>query len=171
MTKIHSGAAAVVCALAACACGESDLAVPEEDSVSWGSCPVGFAGECATLEVPIDWSDPASKTIGVLASRYRSPQTATRDLWLLAGGPGSSGASFTSLLADLAQGLPGTNLYVMEQRGIGASAKLDCPGAVAVDSPLGQGIAPDEWPSCLEEVQQRQQTSSSSSRPARRLGT
>ncbi|MFE9018707.1 alpha/beta hydrolase [Streptomyces sp. NPDC007808] len=61
--------------------------------------------ECATVSVPMDYSDPGGRSIDVAVSRIRSEDPSARRgvLLLIAGGPG--GASLDEL-SDKARGLP-----------------------------------------------------------------
>jgi pimeloyl-ACP methyl ester carboxylesterase len=145
-------ALAAVMALGAC----SDDGGPDDPPVlSWGACPPGFETECARVPVPLDWDAPDSAHIEVLISRRPAPvQPARAQLWLVTGGPGNSAYHFASqgILAQLADGLPDTDVYVMEHRGIGYSTQLTCPVQQAESSPGGPEVTADEIPACAQHV-------------------
>lgn len=139
------GAVAVIAALVACTGGAGAAApptvqptsvagVPPAAGLVWGPCTseVGIdpAFQCSSLNVPLDYANPAGPTIpmGVI----RLPATSTRAGALLVnpGGPGSSGvemaidsgAAIDSLLA-----LDGTfDIVGFDPRGVGRSAQISC---------------------------------------------
>src|SRR5262249_40088018 len=73
-----------------------------------GACETGYADECALLDVPLDHANPSGETISFHIARHRAKGTATRQLWMLAGGPGQAGSVFTPVLDDLAERMPDT---------------------------------------------------------------
>ncbi|MEM9455280.1 MAG: alpha/beta hydrolase [Myxococcota bacterium] len=82
---------------------------------------------CAGIEVPLDWDDPQGESIVIAA--FKIPTTADvrrGQMWLLAGGPGSSGLPFlgaTSLTEVLTEA--GWDVLVPAHRGT-FSPLLDC---------------------------------------------
>jgi pimeloyl-ACP methyl ester carboxylesterase len=62
-------------------------------AVSWAPCDSDPVEECATIQVPVDWSDAHSKTLDLAVGRLRALDTAHRRGVLFAnpGGPGASG--------------------------------------------------------------------------------
>jgi pimeloyl-ACP methyl ester carboxylesterase len=94
------------------------------------ACTIAVSGYCGDLTVPLNWLVPADGTISI---RYqwipasgvaRSAQTIVAE----EGGPGYSttgtGADYVQLFAPL---LRTHNLLMMDQRGTGGSAVVDCP--------------------------------------------
>lgn len=73
------------------------------------------------------------------------------EIWLVAGGPGESGASFYPLLPVLRRAFPDRDLIVPDHRGTGFSTKL-CPAEEAVDSPDGIALAGAEWGPCIGAI-------------------
>ncbi|HBM73424.1 MAG TPA: alpha/beta hydrolase, partial [Erythrobacter sp.] len=49
--------------------------------------------QCAQLAVPLDHGAPATGTIDLFVRKFPARGAATGELWLIAGGPGESGAS------------------------------------------------------------------------------
>ncbi|WP_423462078.1 alpha/beta hydrolase [Promicromonospora sp. MS192] len=104
----------------------------------WGECPAEVAAEalpyvlsCATVSVPLDYSDPDGQQIDLEISRLASTDPAERRgiLLLNPGGPGGSGLTQPTLLAS--QGLPDSvlsayDLIGMDTRGVGHSTRVDC---------------------------------------------
>ncbi|PIB94518.1 peptidase S33 family protein [Caulobacter sp. FWC2] len=68
--------------------------------------------------------------------------------WLIAGGPGESGASFYPLLKTFRAALPGYDLIIPDHRGAGFSTRL-CPTEESPDSPGGAALRGAEWATCL----------------------
>ncbi|WP_402718258.1 alpha/beta fold hydrolase [Janthinobacterium rivuli] len=69
-------------------------------------------------------------------------------LWLVAGGPGESGASFYSLLPTLRRSFPGFEFLIPDHRGTGHSSRL-CKAEESEQSPGGRALAGAEWGSCF----------------------
>src|SRR5262245_47050770 len=68
-------------------------------TASFGACAPGYPAECAFLDVPLDHARPDGETIKLHIARQRAPSgKATKQLWLLAGGPGQSDDVFTPFL-------------------------------------------------------------------------
>lgn len=109
------------------------------DSVlGWEPCPEGTASgpyaqllECATVSVPLDYTDPDGPQIDIAISRLASTNPAERRGVLLTnpGGPGGPGLSLPADLAAL--GMPVSvldryDIIGMDPRGIGRSAPVSC---------------------------------------------
>ncbi|EYR62509.1 proteinase [Actinotalea ferrariae CF5-4] len=104
--------------------------------LSWSECGAGL--ECATVQAPMDWDDPAAATIE-LALR-RAPATGGPDqrigsLLVNPGGPGSSGADFVEYARDVfSERLVGAfDLVGFDPRGVGASSAVSCGDPAEVD--------------------------------------
>lgn len=72
-------------------------------------------------------------------------------LWLVAGGPGESGASFYSLLPTLRRSFPGFEFLIPDHRGTGHSSRL-CKVEESEQSPGGRALAGAEWGSCFAGI-------------------
>ena len=120
--------------------------------IVWGPCPEGFANECATVKVPLDWSKPEGETIDVFVARQRAGVDGAPMLWLLQGGPGGSVDAFTPLLPELTARLPGFDFYAFEHRGVGHSTRLGCPTYEKASSDAGTAVTFAEWPDCVAEL-------------------
>lgn len=72
-------------------------------------------------------------------------------LWLVAGGPGESGASFYSLLPALRRSFPGFEFLIPDHRGTGHSSRL-CKVEESEQSPGGRALAGAEWASCFKGI-------------------
>ncbi len=157
----------VVVLFLACACGSSsDPADPRADAappapeleVTWSPCPVltdgtGLGAECADITVPADWSDPGREdTLTLFLKRVETPG-ATKQVWMLNGGPGASGADFDSLAEMLVEEHPELAFYLLDHRGTGRSTRLGCPEQEADDSPHGRAISAGERAACVAAVE------------------
>jgi len=110
--------------------------------------------ECAELEVPLDWDEPAGRTITIDVRRLPSPSPTVTDLFLLNGGPGGSAAGFERLMRSLSPSWRDVRPVLVDARGAGRSTRLGC-SAEAADSPGSVSILTEEWESCLADVQSR----------------
>lgn len=115
---------------------------PTEDpaaQVRWGACPEGVEDpasgparlQCATVPVPLNYSEPDGERIEIMISRLASGNPGKRRgvLLLNPGGPGGSGLDQPAFLA--AQGLPADvlesyDVIGMDTRGVGHSAAVSC---------------------------------------------
>ena len=86
--------------------------------------------ECATFDVPADPADPDGDTLALFVARIPAltPEPAADAVTIINGGPG---ASSVSLYVDLEGALSALrrnrDVIVVDQRGTGRSAPLDCP--------------------------------------------
>lgn len=148
----------VACALALVGCADPNRRPQGDGPIAWEPCALRHDGkgqptQCATTGMPLVWDDPDGPSIELFAQRHLRRGGASRVLWMLAGGPGQTGAVYESYVKDLARSLPDTDLYVFEHRGVGRSTRLGCPEQEHPDSDEGVDISSDEWPACLDAVQ------------------
>ncbi|MEV4336213.1 alpha/beta hydrolase [Streptomyces sp. NPDC049590] len=105
----------------------------------------GGAWRCATLKVPLDWSHPDGKTIGV--SLIRSRATGGDRIGALLfnfGGPGGSGVSTMPYFASAVSGLHQRyDLVSWDPRGVGESAGVRCRGDRETDAAESVDATPD----------------------------
>ena len=87
-----------------------------------------------------------------LVKRYRQRSSPRGQLWLLNGGPGGSGADFEAVWYLFVAMAPDLELYFIDHRGTGRSARLGCPGAEATWSEGSETIVDEEWSECRDEV-------------------
>ena len=84
--------------------------------------------ECANVDVPLDWGRPEGRRANVFVKRVRGSAPGPHaQMWLLQGGPGSSGQSLTSLASVLVKEDPRFDVYIPDHRGTGRSTHLECP--------------------------------------------
>lgn len=89
---------------------------------------VSVWGYCDVLPIPLDWHDPSAGTIGIRYQWYPAEASpTTKTIVALEGGPGfpatGSGVAYTRLFDPL---LTDYNLLMMDERGTGASAPIEC---------------------------------------------
>lgn len=110
----------------------------------------GLAGSlCAVSPVPLGPNDPEAGAVNIFIRKFPSASgTTTGQIWLVAGGPGESGASFYPFLDTLRAAFPNRDLIIPDHRGTGYSTRL-CPVEEAPDSQGGHALAGAEWGSCI----------------------
>lgn len=128
------------------------------ESFTWAPCPEELGGarvDCTQVEVPQSWAaeDDPERT-SILLRRRTATENSRGRLWTLDGGPGFAGDAFFDPVFTELVDTAGLDLYVPSHRGsLGASA-LACPGAQASSSAEGARVTPEEWPSCLKELEE-----------------
>jgi pimeloyl-ACP methyl ester carboxylesterase len=124
----------------------------------WAPCPLyvdqpnGPTAECARFEVPLRWSEPGGPSIEVFVQRLRGDGPVRGQLWLLEGGPGGSGADFDEWMEELHALDPSLDLYAVDHRGVGRSARLGCPALETASSEWGISVAPSEAAQCRDAL-------------------
>ncbi len=113
--------------------------------LTWSSCQ---GGECATLEVPIDYAQPQGSTIKLALLRVKAKSTSGRlgSLVVNPGGPGGSGVEYASY-ANQIVGAPVRAAYDIvgfDPRGVGESEPIDCLDDAGLDAFLGMDPTPDD---------------------------
>lgn len=110
----------------------------------------GLAGSfCATSQMLLRPADPDAGTVDLFVRKIPSTSgRATGQVWLIAGGPGESGASFYPFLDRFRAAFPDRDLMIPDHRGTGYSTR-HCPAEEAADSPGGRSLAGAEWGSCI----------------------
>ncbi|PJN40082.1 hypothetical protein CG747_13435 [Streptomyces sp. CB02959] len=118
--------------------------------ISWGACPKAEPpapapsprAECATVEVPVDWSKPEGPKVGIFVARHRATDPARRIGVLMSnpGGPGASGADDALYADDPVEGydpamLQRFDMVGFDPRGIGRSQSADCDETIAASIP------------------------------------
>ena len=110
----------------------------------------GLSGSlCTVSHMPLRPNDPETGGVDLFIRKFPSVSgTTTGEVWLIAGGPGESGASFYPFLDTFRRAFPDRDLIVPDHRGTGYSTRL-CPAEEAAESPAGQSLTGDEWGSCI----------------------
>lgn len=123
---------------------------PCQDSADGPALPGSL---CAMARVPLHPAGSSvddGEAIDLFLRKFPVTDPAQRrgEVWLVAGGPGESGASFYPLLDSYRKAFAGYDLVVPDHRGTGYSTKL-CPEQEAPDSPDGMALAGKEWGPCI----------------------
>src|SRR5450759_4099958 len=123
---------------------------PSPSQLTWTDCGGGF--QCATVQVPLDYSHPNSDMIGIAINRKPATNPANRigSLLINPGGPGASGLQFVrddvSSLTALNQRF---DLIGFDPRGVGQSSPVHCLDAA-------QEAAYNALDSVLDDPQEKQ---------------
>lgn len=135
-------ATVIMVGAAACSPSSSDAHPPD-----WQPCAENDHVQCATVTVPIDWSEPAGATLDLAVARMSATDPAHRigTLMVLPGGPGTSGVD---QLADPSPSAPTFSadirarfdLVSLDPRGVGRSHPLRCDEGLAHTFP---NLVPD----------------------------
>ena len=94
--------------------------------LAWGECDDPSITECATLAVPLDWSDVDGATIELALGRQRALREPIGPLLMNPGGPGASGLEFLSYSPVSSQVRDRFDLVSWDPRGVGASTAVTC---------------------------------------------
>jgi pimeloyl-ACP methyl ester carboxylesterase len=142
----------------------TSVAVPGNDTslkrfydqpLDWSDC--GDGAQCATIEVPLDYSRPDGKTIALALLKVPATGNAQGSLLVNPGGPGVRGTEYARN-ADSYFTQPVRNSFDIvgwDPRGVGKSSAVDCLS----NSELDQLIAADGTPDTPAEVRQLRQLS------------
>ena len=105
----------------------SPSALPSPSKLTWTSCGGGF--QCATVQVPLDYSKPDGDKIGIAINRKPATDPSQRIGSVLTnpGGPGASGIDFLRSEAGIMTNLNRRfDLIGFDPRGIGQSSPVRC---------------------------------------------
>lgn len=114
--------------------------------LDWEKCS---GGQCAWLEVPVDYDDPAGETIRLAVLKV--PANARSRLGSLVvnpGGPGASGVDYARAVnfgAVVSQPVRRAyDIVGFDPRGVGRSSPIVCLSGSAMDAWIGQDPTPDD---------------------------
>jgi pimeloyl-ACP methyl ester carboxylesterase len=126
--------------------------VPWTLTVDWSPCTeYKTPTECAAVEVPLDWDDPAGPRIQVYVRRLVG--TRPGQLWLLQGGPGLDSHFMASAYGPRFRDGSEMDVYVIDHRGTGKSTALACPGITDSMGCVEKADAP-AWQECAATLSQ-----------------
>jgi pimeloyl-ACP methyl ester carboxylesterase len=113
----------------------SSKAAPSVPKISWSPCyrDFGFPFECATVQVPLDYSNPGAATISIAVVRLPAGDPAHRigSIFFNPGGPGGSGVDFLLFAGPYVytqEVRDRFDLIGFDPRGIARSTALRCFG-------------------------------------------
>ncbi|MDN5715927.1 MAG: alpha/beta hydrolase [Janibacter sp.] len=115
-----------------------------EQELEWGDCERG-SGECAQLEVPIDYEDPEGETIEIAVLRMKAKKEAAASLVVNPGGPGGSGVDYAAAADYVVSEQIRRNFDVVgfDPRGVARSSPVDCLSDEDMDDYLAKDPTPD----------------------------
>jgi pimeloyl-ACP methyl ester carboxylesterase len=115
--------------------------------IRWAACrggagPAGY--QCATLQVPLDYADPAQGTIGIALDRHPATGHAIGSLVTNPGGPGVSGVDYLpSLVGELPAAMTERfDIVGFDPRGVGRSDPVTCGTGPQLDRELSVDPGP-----------------------------
>ena len=130
----------------------------DASTLTWSACHGNF--QCATLKVPIDYTNASLGQFDIAVIRYRDPSQHNRigSLVINPGGPGSSGVEY-ALNAEYIVNpavLERYDIVGFDPRGIGASTPISCLSAAEQDAMMASDPKPDndaEYAQALKDTQ------------------
>ena len=130
----------------------------ENTEVNWFPCSFHEGeddneGECAAVEVPLDWRNDDGQVFTTYVKRRLAEGESEGQLWFLHGGPGGSGViGLPKLLEGVQQDYPELDVYTLDARGTGYSDYLECPRQESDLSAGGTQITLGELGSCIAHL-------------------
>lgn len=103
------------------------------------------------IETTVDHSDLEDQPVELFVRKFPARGDHQGEIWLIAGGPGESGASFYADIDFFRQTFANYDVMVPDHRGTGYSSKL-CMPEETLDSPDGLALAGAEWGTCFEQL-------------------
>lgn len=103
---------------------------------------------CGRIAAPLDHAAPERGSIDLFVRKFPAVGPTRGEFWMIAGGPGESGASFYPFIDTVRAAAPGFDIVIPDHRGTGFSTRL-CPDEESPDSPGGAALAGAEWGSCF----------------------
>jgi pimeloyl-ACP methyl ester carboxylesterase len=137
---------ALIAVVAVAAPVPARAAAPKPEPIQWRGCGRGF--QCATVPVPVDWSEPNGPQVQLAVTRKPVADRSQRigSLVVNFGGPGDPGAE--SLRSGGGDSLPAAvrkhfDLVSFDPRGTGQSHAIVCVDDATYDRTLAQDPTPD----------------------------
>lgn len=110
---------------------------------------------CTREAVPLSHAPGfTGEQLSLFVRKFPADGPSKGTVWLIAGGPGESGASLYPFIAQLRRSFHGFDLLVPDHRGTGFSSRL-CPAEEAASSPGGMALAGAEWASCFKGLNEQ----------------
>jgi pimeloyl-ACP methyl ester carboxylesterase len=109
---------------------------------------------CAIEVLPLSFAAhqlEGMPSVNIFVREFPAPKKSKGSVWLVAGGPGDSGAALYPSIATLRRSFPDFDLIVPDARGTGFSSRL-CPNEEGVDGPGGGALVGAERASCLKRL-------------------
>lgn len=158
MKRLISATAVAICVALATLAGPADAAAAPRASDDFAPCvdadtdPALAGSLCARRAAPLDYRDRSLGDLELFVRKFPAKGRSRGRVWLVAGGPGESGAAFYPLIDRFRAAFPGYDLMIPDHRGTGFSTRL-CSAEESTDSPGGAGLEGAEWRSCFAALQ------------------
>ncbi|MET0819593.1 MAG: alpha/beta hydrolase [Aeromicrobium sp.] len=112
--------------------------------LDWSDCKTG--GHCATVTVPVDYSDPGGATTKLRMVLYPATETSTRSIFVNPGGPGGSAIDYAGAMKnELGDDVRSSaDVIGVDPRGVGLSSPLTCLPAKKFDAYAASDPDPDD---------------------------
>lgn len=108
--------------------------------------------QCAIVKAPLDYEADDSEYVDLFVRKFPALENKSGALWMFAGGPGESGASFYSTIERFRKLFKNHDIYIPDHRGTGASSRI-CPGELST-STAGSQLVGKEWGECFGHMYQ-----------------
>ena len=105
------------------------------------------SSQCAIVKSPLTYQDNSEESIELFVRKFPSLKTKRGSIWLIAGGPGESGASFYKIIDRYRSAFPNLDIFIPDHRGTGASSAI-CPEESS-GSVGGKNLVGEEWGTCF----------------------
>lgn len=118
------------------------------------SAPVLNGTLCASELLPLSYAAAQLEgmdSVTLFLRQFPAVKKSRGAVWLVADGPGESGAALYPLLAVIRRSFPDFDIIVPDHRGTGLSSRL-CPVEEAADSPGGGALDGAEAASCARRL-------------------
>ena len=124
---------------------DPDLQRFYSQSLDWSSCETAST-ECARLEVPLDYADPAGETIELALLRVPASGDRVGSMVVNPGGPGAPGTDYAAAADRVFREplLNGFDIVGFDPRGTGDSSPVDCLSDSELDDYLASDPDPDD---------------------------
>ncbi|KUO17051.1 alpha/beta hydrolase [Streptomyces dysideae] len=132
--------------------GDGDASSGSSGKLDWGRCRAtaeapapGRGWQCATLQVPLDWTKPDGETIGLALIRAKATgDNRIGSLLFNFGGPGGSGVSMMPSYADTVSSLRERyDVVSWDPRGVGSSKGIRCRSDEEIQAAEAVDASPD----------------------------
>lgn len=123
--------------------------------LDWNTCG-GGAFQCATVEAPMDWSDPNSERVGIAVQMYKARSSSPQGTVLInPGGPGGSGVELVGYAPAIfgEKLLENYNILGFDPRGVGLSEPIKCLDSEAMDRHVAASYPADVTEKVLAVMQ------------------
>ncbi len=105
---------------------------------------------CTRFETALHPSEPDGEAVELFLRKFPATERRVGEFWMLAGGPGESGASFFTRITEFRARFPGYDIFIPDHRGTGRSSRLCAPETP--DSEGGTALTGAEFSPCFGEI-------------------